>query len=253
MKVIVAFLLLFGASVSADTINTYYQQGSAPKYFHSENQLHGICVEYIEKLNGIMQANNVQISVVKGANFSRIKKDLASGKISIFFGITKTKERSLRYDYGSPLYSIRYSFAVPMDDSDEYIHTTHLVGKKVGVIAGTKSASYLENHYHGFKMVKVNSIHQALKMLDSKRIDAVFYHDLGLSHQIKSLKVNDKIKVLPSSAKAKLQYFAYSKKFPERLKTIIEKAFVKIVNDGDQIAILKRYGVYQSYAQIAGL
>ena len=245
MKRFTLLLLFFcsASSVSANVLTSYFQEGSAPKYYIENNQLKGLCVAYINQINQILSDSDTQIEITTGANFSRIKTDLQNGAIDIFFGITKTSDREEIYEYGEPLYGIRYSFAVPSKNAEDY--TTHfdLAGMRVGIVEGTKSAKYIKKHYANFEPVPVDSIKQALKMLVQQRLDAVFYHDMGLSYQKQQIPFGDQIKVSYSSAPSRVQYFAFNKDLPMEVKSEITSAFKNLVESGKQENMLKHFGV----------
>lgn len=91
LGLLIVFHSFFGVSTMAlaKVIPSYYQEGAAPKYFHDEDRIQGICVDYIEAINQVLGSENAEIQLAAGANFSRIKEDLKTGKIAVFFGITK--------------------------------------------------------------------------------------------------------------------------------------------------------------------
>lgn len=160
-----------------------------------------------------------------------------------FLVLQKTEERSKIYEYGEALYAIQYAFATRVGDKTDYVQESDLNGQSIGVIGGTKSARYLKEHYKNYDEVPVDSIQQALKMLNAGRINGVFYHDLGLSYQVSSLGFSSSIKVKPSSAKPRKQYLAYSKSTEQSTQKQVNDAFAHLVASGTQTEILKKYGL----------
>jgi hypothetical protein len=76
--------------ISAIELHTAAQD-SAPKYFLNKN-MDGLCVEIInaiEKVNSSIKFKGYETFLP----FKRIQNNLEDGKIDVFFGFTKSKER----------------------------------------------------------------------------------------------------------------------------------------------------------------
>jgi len=247
-KIYILIILLCNISLHAFTIelNTAAQD-SAPKYFLENNNMKGLCVdimEAIEKMDPTIK--------FKGQNrfipFKRIKKMLKIGELDLFFGFVKNVSREKEYIFIEPaLYKVNHVVAVRFDDEVDVKSFDDI--RKLGTNGmilttfGTSTRRYLENQGDliiddGSKTVISN-----LKKLLRKRGRFLYYHNLGLVTSIKSISLENEIKILPTSFRGYSQYVAFSKKVPSSTITKVKVALEKLALNGKLELIFKKYSV----------
>jgi len=82
-------------------------------------------------------------------------------------------------------------------------------------------------------------------MLLRNRGRFVYYHNLGLITSIKKNKLEDKIKVLPTSFREYSQYVAFSKHISKEKILKIKTALEKIKRNGQLDVIFSKYSQMQ--------
>ena len=185
-------------------LKTVYQKDSPPKYIHESDQVFGLCVDIINALNSRLREHNIRIvSIDNEMPFARLRKHLELGEIDVFFGLTKNKEREKLYRYANHLYEIYYTFAKLKLNPFEYTGEASLQDKLVGVLRGTNSAKII-SRIQEVKVSKINTVPTALKMLMLKRIDLVYYHNLGLEWNIKQSEYKNDLEIV--NLKISLQF-----------------------------------------------
>lgn len=225
------------------TLDTYYQEGAAPKYIAKKDGMLGICVEIINAMNTVLLKDNIGINLKHGANFKRITEDLKSDKISIFCGMVKTPEYEQYFEYGGAIFDFNPNFAVAQNDTFNYIDNKNLQGRKIGVLKESHSKQFLEDHYFNFRIMAYDSLEQALKVLKYKRVDALIHHDIGLSYQTRALQLNNDIKLINISDRKSKEYLVLSKNLSKGVRHKINNAFQTITENGTKEKILMKFSL----------
>ncbi|MCX4027699.1 transporter substrate-binding domain-containing protein [Endozoicomonas sp. SM1973] len=225
-------------------LKTAFQSKAPPRYFIEDDNAKGICVDIIADLNKRLEKNNIKIvSINIDMPISRLKEYLKSGALDVFLCLSKNKDREKIYQYSTPLYKMQYTFAKLTTNSFEFNGENSLKGFAFGVLQGTNSAKRL-GMVKGVTIFALHSIDQGYKMLLHKRIEAMFYHNLGLGWNIKkNNEFKGKIILVDNPFITKEQYMVFSQKVSKEVITKVEKALSTMYIDGAVSVIMENYGV----------
>ncbi len=237
----ICFMCFMYAHAMGMELKTVYQKDAPPKYINESDQMFGICVDIINALNSRLREHNIRIvSIDNVVPFARIKKHLEYGVIDVFFGITKNKEREKLYRYANHLYEMHYTFAKLKSNPFEYTGEASLQDKAVGALRGTNSAKAISK-IQGVKVNIVSTIPKAFKMLMLKRIDMIYYHNLGLEWNIKHSEYKNDLKLVKNPHDSRHQYLAFSKNVSSNIVTQVEEVLSSMAEDGTFAKIMQKY------------
>jgi ABC-type amino acid transport substrate-binding protein len=229
---------------SGTELKTEYQRAAPPRYFLDSGKPTGICVEIIDTLNTRLKGKNIKIvSVNNEMPFARIMKDLKDAKIDIFLCAAKNKERLKYLDYDpSLLLDVYYTLVKHKTDTFEYLGQESLNGKRISALRGTTSARGISK-VPGVKTNLTNTMFAALKMLTLRRVDLVYYHNLGLSWNVGQSPEFKDLMVMKARIKSSPQYLVFSKtaNVSESVKSTIRNEIALMVNEGIIDEIISKY------------
>lgn len=251
LNVLYIFILisLTGASFSyGSELKTEYQN-SYPKYYLTDNkdkkEVVGLCIDMIKAVE--KKLPEIKIISNKGfIPFKRIQANLYNGKIDVFFGFAKNRNRLKKYIFiDIPLYEVNHVIAVRRDDNIK-INTFDDIRKLMGdnrilTNFGTATENFL-NKQGGLEVDSGGKdLTKNLIKLILKRGRFVYFHDIGLISTIKrDLKKTD-IKILPTSFRKYHHYVAFSRKVPKKVIEKFVSAIKKLSNNGDLKRIQEKY------------
>jgi len=227
-------------------LNTYFQNNSPPRYIEFNQKTTGICIDIIDEINKRLESKKIIITNPNQIKvpMKRIIKYIELNKeIDIFVGAAKNQARINHVGkYSTPLFSIIGTFAKNKTNDFFYSGKDSLKGLSTGVLRGSISESMLQD-IAGVNVVPTNTIEQSLRMLAANRIDLVYYHDLGLNWQIRSLKLNKKIEVVNAHQYLEQghQYILYTNRVSKEVITKINKVITSMHADGSMHSIIKKY------------
>lgn len=208
-------------NLHATELKTHYQEESVPKYVldasHEITAAGGVCVDILRALE--LELPGIRITADYAAPFKRILHDLESGTIDLFCGMTRTKERELKYFYlEPPLYELNFVLTVRADDDvviTSFDDIRRLAPKNIILTnAGTGAERFLRRQ-DGLRIdAGAADIPTNLRKLRKRRGRFYFFHDMGVQATIKSEYKGRSFRVLPVSFRRYYQYAGFSKKSP---------------------------------------
>lgn len=238
------FSLIFCNISYGEILKTQYVHDYAPLSFKLNGKATGIYYDIVSELNNELKSKN--ISIVSGnpefVPIKRILKNLEENKIDLIVGITKTRKREKKFQYGQTLMlEPEMTFAKLISDNSDYSVISSLKGKNVCSLAGSNSAKSLSNIEGLGMMNNANSISKCLKLLAANRVDAVYFHHFALLYYIKENNLGNIIKLSEKSLKSKDYYMCFSQKVNPSLIAEIDKAAKSFINKGLMTKILDKY------------
>lgn len=160
--------LSFSTSANADTLKVVTDATFPPLEFKQDGKLTGFDVEL---LNEVAQRLGKDIEWVQ-VDFKGLIPSLVSGRADVAIsGIYITEERAKVVDF-TDSYLSGGLVVVTKSDNDSIKSTKDLVGKNVSVQIGTKSVSYLKEHYPETKVTEVEKNQQMFNLVAIGRADA---------------------------------------------------------------------------------
>lgn len=237
----ICFMCFTHAHAMGMELKTVYQKDNPPKYIIESGRVFGICVDIINALNSRLREHNMRIvSIHDDVPFARVKMLLKLGEIDVFFGIIKNKEREKLYRYANPLYDVHFTFAKLKSNPFEFTGEASLQGKVVGALRGGNSAKIM-SRIQGVNVSLVNSIPNAFELLMLKRIDMIYYHNLGLEWNIKQSEYKNDLTLVKNPHKSMRQYVAFSKNVSSDIVKQIEEVLSSMAEDGTLAKIMQKY------------
>ena len=160
--------------------------------------------------------------------------------------IVMTSDGLKKYIYlDIPLYPVSYVVANRIDDKikiDSLDDIYRLPGKEnVLTVYGTGASKFLHSNCRLTIDESAKNPTILLKMLLSERGRYAFYHDLGLSHIIRTNSYENKIKILSAKFLTYNHYVAFSKHTPAKYIDKVRVALTKLENNGTLAQIYMRY------------
>lgn len=241
---IFSFFLFFELSNSYAAkivLLTRTQNNAPPRYFVKNGISTGICVDMIDELNIRLEKDNISIKTEKGSlPLRRLMKYLENGTIDIVVGLSKNKKRENKFHITIPIYPLTMSFAKRQADPFEYTDIDSLRGVKIGTLGGASSSKTMKK-IDGAYVSETTTIEQALKKLKAGRINLVFYHNLGLSWQIKEFNLSNDLLLVKNPFLSKGHHIAISKKVSPDVVSKINMAIKSMRSGGVIDKILAKY------------
>jgi len=224
---------------------TEYQDSSFPKY----SELGGIGNDVNLALNKSLNHRSISIksvSVVPYRPLKRILLDLKYGRISFFALLAYTSARSRQFEYSDiPVYITSSVFVKRKEDAFVYTGPSSLEGKKIGVVAGTRTQRFLKSLIGGVihaKIYEVSDVTSLLRMVARGRLDLGFYSALSLKYLVTSL-YNKELVLAPGIVDRYGHYLVYSRNVPKDVVFHVNDALFHLVSEGLLDNILSHYGV----------
>jgi polar amino acid transport system substrate-binding protein len=242
--------IFFISYIHAIELKTAYQN-SYQKYFKEQGEINGLMIDILNEIE--KRAPDIEFKSINGNEFTpfaRIKIELAKGRIDVFAGMSKTKEREKIYNYLKiPIYQVSFVLTTRSNnkvkiDSWEDVAKMGEEGRVLG-IRGTGAMKILEQQTRGISGIKIdygaNSVIQCLEKIRVGRGDFFFYNDLETLSTIKKEGLTGQFVLLPKKFKEGAHYIGFSKKVPPEVITKLDKIFSDMRKEG---ILAKLYNSY---------
>ena len=228
---------------SADTVLlTAYQENNPPRYFMQDDQERGICVDLLKALNQKLQGTSLSIDSTGWYPLPRILNMMESDQLQIFIGLIRSPEREQQFQFAkTPLFEFRPIFAKIAGDPFEYTDAASLQGKSVGTERGSEFSRQMQE-IPGVRVEEVTAMQQNLLKLLARRIDLVYYHQIGLEWEIKAGGFTGRIALTQNAFDdVRMHYVMLSKNVPQQVIDEIDRALTAMKEDGTIDTILTAY------------
>ena len=166
---------------------------------------------------------------------------MEANKLQMFIGLTHEPSRDAQFVFGqAPLYELQMVFAKNSNDPFEYTGPESLVGKTVGTLRGAASSDQMKE-MQGITVDEVTLMKQNLEKLAMKRIDLVYYHQMGLLWEIKEGGFSKGIVIAKNPLESKSHYIMFTKSVPPSIIAAIDKAVLALNASGKIAKIVADY------------
>ncbi len=227
-------------------VRTLSQDGYLAKFDYSNAKRPGIVIEMIHALEAIDPGLRIVGLEVAGST-ARIEEELASGNIDVSFGLAKTPEREARgFVFSSPpLYVTHQKLVVRKDDPIKISNLDDVrklgASGKILTFTASAQANWLKRQGglivdDGSKSTKDN-----LEKLLSGRGRFFYGSDIGLATDIRELKIQQAVRVLPPDFDYMPVYAMWSKQAPKTMTDRVQKDLVKLQESGKLEQIYRKY------------
>lgn len=184
--------------------------------------------------------------------WARTLEKVKAGEVTVAIGATKDTNPSLVY--GTEKHGVSSNtFAIRAEDSFEYKGTASLEEKSLAIINGYSYTdeidAYVKTNKDNIKKVQATAGDTALETnlnkLVNKRVDLFIEDTNVLSHQIASMNLGDKIKVIQSPFGSFDIYLAFSPANPKSKEytALLDKGMDEMRKSGKLAEILGKYGL----------
>ena len=245
---VLLIVVCLGKAGALELITAGYE--SKPKYYYLESgEVGGLCVDIIravEKSDPTVRITGYER--LQYTSFERVKLDLKSGKIDVYFGFSRNKQREATYRYVEvPLYPMEFVIAARHDDMtaissyDDIRRLGPGIDGTLLTVKGTAAARHIQSQRGLTVDDGVREIQTNLKKLVSGRGRFVFFNRLELTSAIRDEKLNHRVKLLPTTFYRYYQYAAFSKQVPLEDVSRIREALERLNAEGKLTEIYTRY------------
>lgn len=199
----------------------------------------GLSVDYLKL---IASKVGLEIEFVSGDDWPVLLQQAKDGEIDIVQSISNSGDRPDFWNFTSPYLNFLMTFygridADPIDSADD------LIGKKIGVVDGWSSHSFLKKNYRHLEIILMDSVEDALISLSAGDID-VFVDRLPTSNYAISKYFITGVEIIgqnifPGSTEIDSLRFAIRKDWPILL-SILEKGMLRVTEE-EYAAITNRW------------
>lgn len=243
--ILAIFNLLFCMKALSIELKTAAQD-SAPKFFKgADGRITGICVDIIKAIN---EEAGSDFEITGYENFipaKRYKLMLEDGELDLMLGLSKNPEREKRFQYiDIPLYSVKHVIVSRADANLQINSIEDIIKKRLSVISilGTGSAKYAKQIFGEELVSSVTKRPETLmRMLIANRGDLVYYHNLGIMHEIRRGDLFKKVTIQPVIPREYSHYLAMSRKTSKDIVKKVYDVVLKLKQNGRLDDIYKKY------------
>lgn len=227
-------------------LRTFSQEAFFAKYNLGNPQRPGICIEIIRAIERLDPGLKIMGLETK-ASTARIEVALATGKIDVFFGLIKTRERAANFVVaGDPLFNTaqllvaRKNDPVEINDWDD----VRKLGKNGVVLVneGTGQAFYLKEQ--GGLLIDDQGLtgHVNLRKLIMGRGRLFYASDMYVAEELAlNNKLASEVRILPQRFQREGIYTMFSRKASPELINRIAENLKKLERSGEMKRIRARY------------
>lgn len=243
-SLIVLFLVPLAWSLGfGQTVLYTYAQDVAPKFMLKGNTLTGFCHDIVVELNKELKSSGIRIEYKSNQlkTISEIFSALSKGEIQVFIGAAYDKQRRESANYlQPPLYGLREMFLVSAKEKEKFNEKLQV---KIGVIGGTVTSESMPSIKVRQEIVAFKNLDEALRALDERRIDAIFYSSLILGYTISASKGKYDYLIIPSEKY--YHYIVYSKNLDKTVVEKLENVVKRLHSEGVIEKLIKKYSLEQ--------
>uniref|UniRef100_A0A7V4KCD0 Transporter substrate-binding domain-containing protein n=1 Tax=Fervidobacterium pennivorans TaxID=93466 RepID=A0A7V4KCD0_FERPE len=232
-------LFFTGSLVIGQKFLYTYAQNVEPKFMLSGGNITGLCHDIIQKLNEELAGQGIRIEYKSKElkSISEIFDALSKNEIQIFVGAAYSKERESYTTYlQPPLYGLREMFIINSNESKKFDKRQYV---RIGVIGGTVTSESLPSIALRQEVVPFKNITEAIKALERKEIDTVFYSSLTLGYMLKNSK--GKFETLKVPSEKYYHYIVLSKSVSKDVASKLENALERLNKNAVVKALIKKY------------
>lgn len=236
----------FSAAAEQIYIRTSYQDNNIYKYNTENSQSPGICIEIMQAVKKIDPDIDF-IPTTEPMPLLRIKANMKIGDLGVFCGLIKNAEQEADFTYfNTVLYTLRYKVAVAIDDpiKIDSFNDIRNASAENNVVVTAQGSGY-DNFVakQGIMSIDAGAKDYAANFQKILIGRARFFYqsEVGLRYSIESLKLQNKVKILPTPLHSEEVFFVASKKMPKKSFEKLSKALENIDQQGGLERIRIKY------------
>ena len=244
----VVWLLVFASTLVRGeplVIRTLAQDGFTAKFNFENKAKPGIVIEIfraIEKIDPGVKFVGYEVK----ASTARVEDSVVTGEVDTFFGLVKTPERTHKYQYvDTPLYTTRGILVARANDPVQIRgwDDIRVLGDAGGVLVarGTSHASHLKS-LGGLSVDDQSATTVGnLRKLLAGRGRFFFASDINAAEEIRALKLDAQVKILPVNFWETQIYAVFSRKTHPAIVKRISDDLKMLEKTGELKKIYARY------------
>lgn len=241
---LLVFFCLFSVSAFGKTILKIEFQNTQPKYFLDKSGAGSGLI--VELMNEIERHANVEFTYPKKyIPAKRLQRNLELGNTDVHLGLARNAKREKIYIFGEPLYTVKHLVAVNKGDTVNVKTFDDIrVLRKDGVLlTPTGTGTYRYIFKQGGLQIDdgADNLSKNFEKLTRKRGRFVYYHSLGLLHELNKPQFKGKFKVLPASFREYEHWIVFSKKLEPGIIKKVNSAIKDSKKGGDWSRIVDKY------------
>jgi polar amino acid transport system substrate-binding protein len=227
-------------------LRTMCQSGYPSKFNPDSKEKPGVAIEMthaLERLDKGIRVTGYENCAATARMFSELEKS----QIDVLFAVARNPEREAQGVFiNPPLYRTYQKLVVRADDKVNVkdLDDVRKLGKEgvILVASGSAQARFLKAEGEGLHIEDGSSSNeQNLSKLVAGRGRFFYSSDMGIGHDVASLKLADKVRVLPPVFQPEDVYVIFSKKTPKTVIARIQAALEKLKKSGELDRIHARY------------
>ncbi|MBL4829343.1 MAG: transporter substrate-binding domain-containing protein [Aliivibrio sp.] len=144
----------------------------------------------IDVLNTISQLTGLKFEYINGFSWSELVEQFEDGSIDILHSLQNEPDNYTQGIFSDPIYSLPFGVLIP--SSQKAINSlSELSNKRVAILTGNAIIPTLKINFAAIKIVEVDKLVNAIRMLESDEVDAVIDSAAVLRRTEKQYFIND--------------------------------------------------------------
>jgi glutamate/aspartate transport system substrate-binding protein len=230
------------AQATQVTVRIMAQESIPPKWILEDGTARGLCPDLIAAIERIEPRIRFT-GYDRGRSLVVIEDALASGRVSAACGmLDSVRRRSIALRSEVPVFETRHRLAAAAGDMQEVDSLDDLVRLKALINTARGSASIDEMKARGIAVDDSTGDNVVnLRKILAGHGRYTYMNELTLAHLIRSERLENKIRILPTVFTTAPLYFWVSKKADPALAPILDQALVRLKANGELARIYERW------------
>lgn len=144
----------------------------------------------IDVLNTISQLTGLKFEYINGFSWRELVEQFEEGSIDVLHSLQNIPNEKIDVIYSDPIYSLPFGVLMP-SDQEAISSLASLSNQKVAILSGSAITAILESDFSTIKIVKVDKLVDAIRMLENHEVDAVIDSAAVLRKIEKQYFIND--------------------------------------------------------------
>ncbi|GAA0784218.1 substrate-binding periplasmic protein [Roseibium denhamense] len=220
-------------------------QDTQPKYILQNGDAHGICPDIYRELERRLKG---QVAFDFPAAFTprrRMLANLEQGNSDIDCGAAANAERERKFIFSRiPIYEVAHLIALSSSEQDPPESFEDLADFRplVGVVLGANITRFLEQKVPGTQdFYKVTSPNEGIRLVSIGRLEAFYYHSLGLGYLLSTKWQGGNVKLAKTRFHTYHHWLMYGRHLSPETIALLDQALSEMQADGTLMTISARY------------
>ncbi len=157
------------------------------EFLDSAGVYHGMVLDFVKLFN---ERLGIDMQPVKGLNWSQVMEQARNGEIDVLPAVMRSEERARHLNFTQPYLS--FPMVILTHKNAPLISGIEgLAGKRVALIKGYITEELVAANHPELQPVRFENIHQALKALSEREVDAYIDNIPAITYAIQKLGLED--------------------------------------------------------------